>query len=194
MDLIIGKDDRITIVYDRIIKGDSVLEIKESLAVEGWTDNSIKRALTGAYKKLQSKVEKEAVVTIALHIKRYETIYARSLEKARKAKHFMLANYSYLDVIEALFRKERVLGFHLKRTNIQVNNTKNKVSVIKEQPIIESKYDFTKLALAEKIEIRQLLQKVKPDYVPPVIEVKLLPAPKSEDNQLEILKKHGLFQ
>lgn len=180
---------QIETVWERILKGESVLIIKESLKTEGWKESTILKCLTVSYKRLEAQVQKDIPITIATHIERYESIYAKSLGKARTAKHFLIANYSYLDAIESLFRKERVLGLHMKRTNIQVNNTKNKLVV--ETPI-EKKYDFSKLTLEEKIEIRNLIAKTKQIEVP-VLELPPAPVPTVIlDNKAEILRKHGL--
>jgi hypothetical protein len=176
-------------VYNQLEKGVHAQEIVRNLKKRlGLNERTIHAYLTEAYKIIDKEAIKEVRTVINIHASRYEEIYQQcrypTLEEnfdeegnpvpVTKTKILGLLN----EAMNALYDKERVLGFHKKTFNLQLNNN----TKVEKKSIID-KYNLSKLSLQEKIELKNLLEKSKEDYVEVVIkntEVKVIETKKEE--------------
>lgn len=85
-----------------------------------------------------------------LHLSRYEprtSSYGASIQEKTVA---------YLDMVNLLQKKERVLGFHKKMTSIKIKNNIN----VKIEPVKKT-FDFSNLTFNEKIELYNFINKAE---------------------------------
>jgi len=175
-------------IYGRLEKNESTSSIIKDLVNRlKISEITVRKHIQKAYELLDKRADKNVETLIRLHCERYEDIYQQNrqrieeeLRKAeleddeddfedlednedtkpkKKGPRKYIINGCNIKIIEALWRKEKVLGFHKKKFNIQVNNNK---TIEKKPP--SDKYDFSKLTLQEKIELRSLLEKSKEGY------------------------------
>lgn len=175
-------------IYVKIEKGESIKSIQKEISDRyALTPKVFNNHLSNVYEILDRRAEKNIKKVVDLHCDRYEELYQEnrsyvnklfyeydeqedeveldddgevidSNQKKRYLPKNTIANV-LKEAMESLFRKEKALGFHKKKFNIQVNNNK----LTKKSTSLEN-FDMSKLSLEEKIELRNLLEKTKETY------------------------------
>jgi len=111
-------------------------------------------------RNLSEQYDKDREFVVSLHLARYnEEINKRmnvDVSEFNKFRAKEVKNYSYLQALEALYQKEKVLGLHTKALQIKINN-KNNVKV----KVRTKHYKMQNLSLSEMIEMNSLIEKCK---------------------------------
>jgi hypothetical protein len=111
-------------------------------------------------RNLSEQYDKDREFVVSLHLARYnEEINKRmnvDVSEFNKFRAKEVKNYSYLQALEALYQKEKVLGLHTKALQIKINN-KNNVKV----KVYKKRYKMENLTLSELIEMNSLVEKCK---------------------------------
>jgi hypothetical protein len=102
------------------------------------------------------EIQQEEVV--GLHIKRYNEEITRllniKLDRIPPQKRLAVKVEAYMNCLDTLHQKEKLLGMHTKDFKIIINN--EETTIVREK---KPKLDISKLTLAEKIELNALLEK-----------------------------------
>lgn len=97
---------------------------------------------------------------IVQHVKRYDRDILKLSQYQPKTSSYaqstLLKTEAYLDMLNLLQRKEKVLGFHKKSQLIKIKNNVN-INLTK----VERTFDLSGLTLEEKIKLYQLIEKTK---------------------------------
>lgn len=148
-------------VVDMFKKGLSDDEIKHHLMLEkGMSIHSAIGYMSTGRAILRNDFIKDRETTIGLHLRRYDKDIQNLISIQPRTSNFAKATeiktLAYLQLIELMGQKEKLLGFHSKSFNIKINNEVN-VKVIQKP----SRYDLSQLSFDEKIELMNLLHKAK---------------------------------
>lgn len=148
-------------VIDLFKKGLSDDEIKEHLISQhDMSVHSVNNYLSSARTILRNDFAKDRETIIGLHLRRYDKDINNLISIQPRTNNWNKAieikTNAYLQLIELMTQKEKLLGFHSKKFNIQINNEVNVTVVIK-----PNKYDLSLLTFSEKIELMALLDKAK---------------------------------
>jgi hypothetical protein len=121
---------------------------------------------SSARKLLIKEFEQEKKHLIDQHILRYDSIYKSKLKdietrvKAISPQfRFAFLDGEYSTALDSLQAKEKLLGLHTKTFKLEINNYFEK-----KQTLNKPEFDFTKLTLTEKIELRELIRKLKNEF------------------------------
>lgn len=156
----------IELAKEILIKGSSRDEVKRELLSQSiedeklLTDIELSSLVNRAARKLSDDYDKDREFVVSLHIARYNEDIDKQINvdisEMNKYRGKEVKNYAYLQALELLYQKEKVLGLHNKSVQIKINNVNNvKVSVRKK------KYNFENLSLKEMIELNNLIEKSK---------------------------------
>jgi len=119
--------------------------------------------LNEAIARMKVEYAKDRQHIVALHTQRYDRAIKKLLninvDSFDKMKQRELKINAYLQVLETLFRKEKLLQMHTKSFQVRINNTVN--AKVREK---KQMFDLSKLTLEEKINFLQLMQKAKRGY------------------------------
>lgn len=148
-------------VADLFKQGLSDDEIKHHLIIQkGMSIHSAGGYLSTGRAIIRNDFIKDRETTIGLHLRRYDKDIQQLLTIQPRTSNFAKSNEiktnAYIQLIDLLGQKEKLLGFHSRSFNIKINNETN-VKVIQKS----SKYDLTKLSVDEKLELMNLLNKAK---------------------------------
>lgn len=152
--------DDINHVKNLIVEGVIDDDIAIYLINEGNNITIVRSVLELAHFVLRNSYSFDKTDIISEHIGKYNKEIKRLREYVPIAEnHFIqmqMQSQAYLDLFDVMLAKEKLVGLHMKKTNIKLNNNTN-VSVKKK----ESSFDLSKLTLQEKIEFLNLLSKAE---------------------------------
>jgi hypothetical protein len=131
-----------------LLEGKESKEVRKYLMTKyGHTSGSANILISGARKEIKKRRNFEIGTLIAMHIHRYEQIYAELYKmKAQNAS------------IDALRAKEKLLGFHKEGFHMKV--TKGEIQAVQLQTV-DSEYDVMKLSEEQTRRLEFLLNKAK---------------------------------
>jgi hypothetical protein len=116
--------------------------------------------LLAAKLSFKNEVILDKKFNITQHIKRYDRDINKLLSYEPKTSSFSQSNIlktqALLDMVMLMQKKEKVLGFHQKRTEIKIKNNLN----LYIKPL-HKQFDFSKLSFEEKVELYNLIEKTK---------------------------------
>ncbi len=150
--------DLAVIAYKFLATGLSAYEVgvklkdEESISCKAAADS-----IVAAYKLAEADYAQDTESVMAVHLLRYDAVYDRArsgikeLEGEDPETFAKLAPLRYVEVLEALYNKERLLGFHDRKVSINVSTTNIEVS-----GGIPS-VDFSGFTLSELKDFRSLL-------------------------------------
>lgn len=130
---------------------------------------------------------------IIQHVKRYDrdifTLANFEPRTSSYAKYQFEKTKAYLDMINLLQKKEKVLGFHRKSVQLKIKNTVN-IAITK----VERSFDFTNLTWEEKLELYHLTEKA---WINPNDKLTLKPNPKhlnrvEEIEEIEVVEEEAI--
>jgi len=123
-------------------------------------ENSAQTYLRAAKSCFKQEMILERKFNIIQHVKRYDKdILKLSLYQPKTnsyAQSIALKTSAYLDMINLMQKKEKVLGFHQRSTSLKIKNNIN----IKIKPL-QKTFTFDNLSMQEKIDLFHLIEKTK---------------------------------
>jgi hypothetical protein len=155
------KDGRLKPIINWLREGKTdqeiVIAILEIFDVKENTANTYLRAAKSCFKQ---EMILDRKFNIIQHVKRYDRDINRLAEYQPKTNSYAqtieLKCRAYSDMVVMLQKKERVLGFHQKTTQIKIKNNVN--IQLKKLDVV---FDFSVLNWEEKIELYRLINKTK---------------------------------
>lgn len=126
----------------------------------GYTTDYSNFILDGASNKIKQTFEEEKSYLIGLHLKRYDSSHDKHMANAETLigpKKKWKRIEQYVLAMDSLIAKERLLGLHSKKYNIQLNNFINRDASVS----TESGYNFEALTTEELVELSQLMAEAK---------------------------------
>lgn len=152
-----------SVIIDEIIEkykeGYKKSEVIEFLLKRKYTPVSAEQMITKASVKIKSSFEEDKSYMIGLHLKRYDGLYSKHINlssslvgpkfRFKRIDHYILA-------MDSLLAKEKLLGLHSKKYNIQLNNF-----IGGDRALNDAGYSFMNLTLEELIELSQLVTECK---------------------------------
>lgn len=124
--------------------------------------NYLDHIYDAAHKNLTRDLKEERESVIRLHINRYnadvERLYNVDISNVNRFKGIEIKTQAYLDLLDVLKQKEKLLGFHRREMKIKINNTIN--ASIKKTGELGS-FNLSELTMEEKIELIRLIDKAK---------------------------------
>lgn len=158
-------------IYERLLEGYSRKELHSHIIFnypELKSARSRENAIHDAYKYAEIEAFKDKEYTFHTHIDRYDKMYKESMVMENQYGvpldpvedwQIMVAKYS--NALKSLKMKEQLLGLHDKNVSIEINNRVATVLTTTETRGAMGGYDFSKLELAEKIELLKLIKMVR---------------------------------
>lgn len=175
----------------RLKEGQTAGEIKDYYSNHSeYSMHTINHYISECYKGLQGETLRDVDTIISQHTKRYEKMYNKitnarkrwqDAEEEEPKDAFVIRKKIMTEVInavDALFRKEKLLGLHEKDVSISINNTLKKTTNKVNQM---DKYDLSKLTLQEKIELLNLINESRVDVIEGIIPLRYKPDRDIED-------------
>lgn len=185
-ELSVSKKSRIDEIYALIKKGKHVRDIEDDFIKRyNITPVVFKKEYYVVKRIIEDEVLRDIEVVITDHMRKYEKIYQTNKVTDRDIQNYMDAVQEIEEAevkgetvllkkrnkireniifrigtcVQALHKKERVMGIHHKRINIQVNNINRQVLGQD-----DTRYNLSALTQQEKIEFLHLLQKTRNDH------------------------------
>ncbi len=153
-----------TVVVDEVIQlykeGNKRTDIHEILVKRDYTPDYANFIINSASSKIIQGFEEDKSYLIGLHLKRYDSTHNKHMDTAATLvgfKHKYKRIEHYILAMDSLIAKERLLGLHSKKYNIQLNNFINRDRV----QSTSSGYSFDSLSTKELTELAQLIAETK---------------------------------
>lgn len=158
-------------VYGYIKDGMKSNEIYAMLVVrdDKMNEGRFLHILRSAYDFAETALYKDRDYTFQLHMDRYEAMYEKSINMVdiwnrkldpKNGAHWQTIVVKYIQAIEALQHKEKLLGLHDKKVVLEFNDNSATIVTKPETRGAEgiAGYSFDKLTLDEKIELLSLIK------------------------------------
>lgn len=131
--------------------------ISEQTGIEA---KDLDTVITAAVKVIEDEYCKKSDTVIGLHVTRYDRdikeILNRNFNRYSEAVKVKMKIGAYLDLLNILYSKEKLLQLHNKKVVFRLNQ--KKTTVVRE---VTPKYDISNLTLQEKIDFLELINKSK---------------------------------
>lgn len=135
-------------------------EIIAYLGEKGYAPASINIYMAQATSRITASFEENKSYIIGLHLKRYDQLYNKHIQLAhgkpglklrfKRMEHYVVA-------MDSLLAKEKLLGLHSKKYNIQLNNFIGRDKIKGDR----SGYNFSQLTTEELVELVELMNLCK---------------------------------
>lgn len=155
------ENKRVKEVVEWYKQGAKKSEVELKLLSEGLSSNYVGGIIANANKHIIETFKEEKQYLIGLHLSRYDALYEKHIGLAaakigpkfrwKRVDHYLLA-------MEALLSKEKLLGLHSRKYNIQLNNYMSQDTSRRGQ---DNSYNFEKLSIEELVELDTLIKKSK---------------------------------
>lgn len=123
-------------------------------------ESSAQTYLKSAKSCFKQELILERKFNIIQHVKRYDIDILKLSQYEPKtnsyAQTIQLKTEAYLDMLNLLQKKERVLGFHKRAQSIKIKNNIN-INITK----VERSFDFSSMTMEEKMNLYKLIEKTK---------------------------------
>lgn len=153
-----------SIVIDEVIQlykdGNKRADIFNALVERKYTPDYSNFILNSASGKIIQGFEEDKSYLIGLHLKRYDSTHDKHMASAASLIGFKLKYKRiehYILAMDSLIAKERLLGLHSKKYNIQLNNFING----ERTQTTDTGYNFDALTTEELVELSQLMAETK---------------------------------
>lgn len=147
-------------VVEWLKEGLTTAECQRRLTVEGITEQMVHNLVAAAKKIYGHEFAKDKNSVMGLHIKRYDRDINRLATFEPRTeddwKYRELKTQAYMDMLETMSSKEKLLGFHKRSFTLKINNDIS-ASIVN----AHAKFDLNLLTLSEKIELLKLLDEAK---------------------------------
>lgn len=156
------ENKRVKEVVEWYRQGTKKSEVELKLLSEGLSSNYVGGIIANANKHIIETFKEEKQYLIGLHLSRYDALYEKhtGLAAAKVGSEFRWKRVDhYLLAMEALLSKEKLLGLHSRKYNIQLNNYMSQDTSKRERGY--NAYNFEKLSIEELVELDTLIKKSK---------------------------------
>lgn len=158
--LTVVRPDVLSLIVNKFTQGFNHVDVLD-MCIKSFPElpiGNIQRQITEAKRIIKDQYQKDLNSVVGVHSKRYELEIQRLLRyvpsSAIYEKSRMQTIENYLNLLDVIQHKEKLYGLHNKSINILINNQLN-------VQINISKFDLSKLEMAEKIELLNLIEKSK---------------------------------
>jgi len=144
-------------MYKEGYKRSDIITVLEE---RGYTSDYAATLIMNANTQIVQEFEENKDYLIGLHLRRYDSTHDKHISAAAGLigfKHKYKRIEHYILAMDALIAKERLLGLHTKKYNIQLNNFVNRDKVEADG----EGYNFDKLTTKELIELIELMTATK---------------------------------
>lgn len=155
----IERQEKVNYAFDLLKQDYSFVEAQRILEEKlGAKPYAARNYLRDAYKKIDAYLDREYNVVVATHLARYEKIYKEAITTITTLKEDnvelfgKIAPAKYMEALEAMYGKERLIGLHDKAIEVDVTNTNIH---FKQKP---SEFQLSRLTDSEKDELLTLLR------------------------------------
>lgn len=162
---LIEMDRKVTTIYrilDWYKEGLFRASIVEMLRAEEFSDSVIDEYLTECSSIIYEQFSTKSSNIVSLHLKRYDkeinTLLKRNYDRLPLKIRYKVKGAAFLNALETLHQKEKLLNLHNKQTLIRFNQRNN----INETPEKPNRFDLTQLTLEERIDLLNLISKASP--------------------------------
>lgn len=139
----------------------AIIEIlrEEKTFSDGQIDDLLNECSGIVYEQFSTK----SASVIGLHLKRYDkqinSLLNKDYNRYEMKIRFKMKSIAFMNALDTLYQKEKLLNLHSKQTIIRFNQRNNINVVVPEK---KAKYDLSTLTLEEKIDFLALVEKCSP--------------------------------